>query len=72
MQVFINKNGQQLGPFEEQQVAEMLRNGQLSPNDSGFKQGQQQWQPLSTMFSNAGTAANLAGSSLHGHQPTVP
>lgn len=50
MQIYINKNGQQLGPFEESVVLQMLKNGQLSPNDLGFKQGQQQWQKLEVMF----------------------
>ncbi len=50
MQIFINKNGQQLGPFEEEKVLEMLRNGQLLPNDFGIKQGQQSWQKLGEMF----------------------
>jgi hypothetical protein len=58
MSIYVNKNGQQLGPFEEAQVAEMLRSGQLSPNDSGFKQGQQKWLPLSEIFPNAGTASS--------------
>ncbi len=50
MQIYINKNGQQSGPFEESKVLEMLRNGQVSPSDLGFKQGQSQWQKLETMF----------------------
>ena len=40
MQIYINRNGQQLGAFEESKVIEMLRNGQLSPNDFCIKPGE--------------------------------
>jgi hypothetical protein len=50
MQIYINKNGQQLGPFDEATVREMLRSGQLSTNDFAIKQGQQNWQKVSEMF----------------------
>jgi len=50
MRMFVNKNGQQLGPFEESKVAEMLRNGQLSSDDFGIKEGQSQWQKLAVLF----------------------
>jgi GYF domain 2 len=51
MKMFINKNGQQHGPFDEEKVLEMLRNGQFSPNDFGIKDGQQSWQKLGEIFS---------------------
>ena len=50
MQIYITKNNQQSGPFEEVQVLEMLRSGQVSPNDLGFRQDSRQWQPLREMF----------------------
>jgi hypothetical protein len=50
MKMFINKNGQQHGPFDEAKVLEMLRSGQFSPNDFGIKDGQQSWQKLGEMF----------------------
>lgn len=50
MQTFIHKNGQQLGPFEEKTVLEMLKKGELLPNDLGFKKGEKDWQPLSKIF----------------------
>jgi GYF domain 2 len=57
MKMFINKNGQQHGPFDESRVLEMLRNGQLSPNDFGIKDGQQSWQKLGEMFPQPKQAA---------------
>lgn len=50
MQIYVNKNGQQLGPFDENAVLEMIKNGQLSPDDPAIRQGQQQWQTLGVMF----------------------
>ncbi len=50
MQIYINKNGQQLGPFDETKVAEMLRNGQVLPDDFGIKAGQQNWSTLENLF----------------------
>jgi hypothetical protein len=59
MKMFINKNGQQHGPFDEAKVLEMLRNGQLSPNDFGIKDGQQSWQKLGEMFPQPKQTANI-------------
>ncbi len=52
MLIYINKNGQQIGPFEENNVIEMLRNGQLLPGDYGIRQGENQWLPLAQMYPN--------------------
>ncbi len=48
MQIFIHKNGQQLGPFPEAKVAEMLNAGQAAPTDPAWSEGMEKWQPLST------------------------
>ncbi|MBX7169338.1 MAG: DUF4339 domain-containing protein [Pyrinomonadaceae bacterium] len=50
MQIYINKNNQQLGPFEESKVLEMLGSGQLSPNDLAIRQGENQWQRLGGFY----------------------
>jgi hypothetical protein len=52
MQIYINKNGQQLGPFEESAVLQMFNSGQLSQNDLGIKHGGNQWSSLKDMFPN--------------------
>jgi hypothetical protein len=59
MKMFINKNGQQHGPFDEEKVFEMLREGQLSSNDFGIKDGQQSWQKLGEMFPQPKQPANI-------------
>lgn len=48
MQIFIHKNGQQLGPFPEAKVAEMLKDGQAAPTDPAWSEGMEKWKPLST------------------------
>ena len=43
MSIYISKNNQQTGPFDESRVLEMLASGQLSPNDFAIRQGATQW-----------------------------
>lgn len=50
MQIYIYKNNQQTGPFEESKVLGWLAGGQLSPNDMAIKQGDNQWKPLKDLF----------------------
>lgn len=57
MSIYISKNNQQSGPFDEAQVLEMLNNGQLSPNDLAIRQGGSQWQKLSELFPGASSGA---------------
>jgi len=46
--ITIHKNGEQLGPFSEAQVAEMLRSGHLALEDLAWSSGMAEWQPLSS------------------------
>jgi hypothetical protein len=46
MQIYINRGGQQFGPFTLEQVNQALVVGQLLPNDFAFCEGLQQWTPL--------------------------
>ncbi|CAN5679845.1 hypothetical protein BH20ACI4_BH20ACI4_30600 [soil metagenome] len=57
MSIYINKNNQQIGPFEEAKVLEMLQNGELSPNDLAIRQGDKKWQKLDVFYPNAGNIA---------------
>jgi hypothetical protein len=66
MSIYIYKNNQQSGPFEEAQVLEMLKNGQISPDDFGFRQGAKEWQKVSAYFPGVGNHA------LAGGTPSVP
>jgi hypothetical protein len=60
MRVYIHKNNQQSGPFEESQILEWLASGQLSPNDMVVRQGETQWQPLYLLFPHAARQQPIA------------
>jgi GYF domain 2 len=72
MQIYINKNGQQLGPFDEGKVREMLKNGQLLSTDYGIKEGQQRWTQLSGMFPGQKSSQAKASPNLHASSPIQP
>jgi type II secretory pathway pseudopilin PulG len=57
MNITIHKNGQQLGPFSEAQVAEMLRSGKLGHEDLAWAPDMPDWKPLSS-FSIFQTQSN--------------
>ena len=65
MQIYINRNGQQLGAFDENAVLQMLQSGQLSPNDFGIRQGEQQWQPLGKLFPSVNQTPNFGANPLN-------
>jgi hypothetical protein len=46
MNFFIGKNGQQLGPFSQDQVRSMIDGGMLSANDLAWHEGRADWAPL--------------------------
>ena len=48
--IYIHKNNQQSGPYEEHLVLDQLRSGLLKPEDMAIRQGDTQWQTLRTMF----------------------
>ena len=50
MQIYVSKNNQQIGPFEESKVLEMLKSGQLSPNDLAIRHGEREWQKLGSFY----------------------
>lgn len=60
MQIYINKNGQQFGPFDEAKVLEMLRSGKLLPTDLGIEHGQTNWQKLEVIFPQLTRSPNVA------------
>jgi uncharacterized RDD family membrane protein YckC len=50
MEVWIGREGERHGPYQEEQVKEWLRSGQLSRDDLGWYDGLADWQPLSVLF----------------------
>ena len=63
MHIYINRNGQQLGPFEEANIAKMLNDGQLFRHDLMIRQGETEWKFIDQSFPQlAGTRAKPSGS----------
>lgn len=50
MDVFIAKDGQKMGPYSEELLPNMLADGLISAQDSFWKLGMANWQPLSDLF----------------------
>ena len=46
MQIYVNHNNQQLGPFSEAEVKAQVAAGTLSPQDHVWWEGQANWMPL--------------------------
>ena len=57
--IYIYKNNQQSGPYEEHIVLEQLRSGTLSPQDLGIRHGESDWAPLGSMFPQAAAPVKL-------------
>jgi len=50
MEVWIGRDGERHGPYQEEDVRQWLRSGQVSPDDLGWYDGLADWQPLSVLF----------------------
>src|SRR4051794_13938813 len=64
MKIYINKDNQQTGPFEEDSVIERLENGQLSPDDLAIVEGGQNWEKLAAMFPRVEVTPSPTAASL--------
>jgi len=50
MQITISRNGQQFGPYTEEQARAYVQQGQLQASDLAWTEGQSGWVPLSTLL----------------------
>lgn len=48
MEFHIARDGQQSGPFSQEEVRRKLSAGELQPTDRGWQEGMAEWMPLST------------------------
>jgi len=53
MSTYINKNGQQSGPFSDEQIVEGLKNNIYSPNDLCWREGWEAWKKLGNVYAVA-------------------
>jgi uncharacterized protein DUF4339 len=63
MATYVLKNTEQLGPFTDQELAEELRNGNLSDDDLAWKAGMEDWKPLRELFGQTIDRADHVSSS---------
>ena len=72
MPIYINKNNQQSGPYEDHVVIDQLRSGMLSPNDLGIRHGETTWRRLGDLFPDVGaTPPSPAVSAAPSPSPTA-
>jgi GYF domain 2 len=50
MQIYINKNGQQFGPFDELNTLQMMQTGEISAEDYIFRQGDSEWSKVNKLY----------------------
>lgn len=50
MEVWIGRDGERHGPYQENDVRDWLRSGKVSRQDLGWYEGLADWQPLSVLF----------------------
>lgn len=53
MEIWIGRDGERFGPYQEAEVREWLRNGTMSGADLGWREGLADWQPLSVLMPDA-------------------
>lgn len=58
MEVWIGRDGERHGPYQESDVRDWLRSGKVSRQDLGWYEGLADWQPLSVLFPDASTITN--------------
>lgn len=50
MELFLLRNGEHVGPYDEHQIAEMLSEGSLSTNDLIWHEGLSEWKPIDSVM----------------------
>jgi hypothetical protein len=50
--IYIFRNDEQIGPISEKEIIQKLACGDLLPTDFAWKEGMEDWQPLSTIISS--------------------
>ena len=63
MQYFIGKNGQQLGPFGEEQIKARVASGEFANTDLMWKEGMEKWEPIGTVLNNPYAPSAVLGDS---------
>ena len=49
MQITINRDGENFGPYSLEEVRDLLANGTLKETDLAYTEGSENWTPVSTL-----------------------
>jgi len=60
MEIWIGRNGERHGPYQESDVRDWLRSGKVSRQDLGWYEGLADWQPLSVLLPDVVVDASAA------------
>jgi len=67
MEIWIGRDGERHGPYQEDEVRAWLVSGKVSPADLAWREGLADWQPLSVLFPDA--KPDAAGPAAAGGNP---
>ena len=56
MQIYVHRDGQDLGPFSPDQIAEQLASGELAETDAAWHEGLEDWTTLGALLKTTGAA----------------
>jgi uncharacterized RDD family membrane protein YckC len=62
-QYYVGKNGQQLGPFGEEQIKARVAAGEFTTTDLMWCEGMAAWEPIGTVFNNPYMPSAVLGAS---------
>ncbi|MEP7212026.1 MAG: DUF4339 domain-containing protein [Acidobacteriota bacterium] len=62
MQLYIYRNNERTGPFDEESILTQLKSGTLSPDDLGIRQGETNWTRLGDIFASRIPESSVLGS----------
>lgn len=78
MEIHIGRDGERFGPYDERRTEEMIRAGDLRPDDLAWRVGMADWRPLAELFPHAfppdaaGTATDPASHDRDGSHDDAP
>ncbi len=61
MEITINRDGENYGPFPEEKVRQLVAEGQLSADNLAFVEGMTEWKPLGEVLASSATPAVSPG-----------
>ena len=67
MNIYIHKNDEQFGPFNDEQLSDGMKTGQFTLDDLAWHEGQTEWVPLSSLWQPSRPPHNIQQTSSMGN-----